>query len=356
MRATRGTDRRPRSDKLIGLEGRHVVVLGGAGFLGAHLCRRLVANGAGVTAVDNFLTSRPATIHELRHTRGVTLVEADITQEIPVSGSADFVLNFASPASPVDYVRLPLETLRVGSIGTENALRFARSTGATFMTASTSEIYGDPNVSPQPESYWGYVNPIGPRSMYDESKRYAEALTMAYHQMYDVDVRLPRIFNTYGPGMRSNDGRAIPSFITAAVSGEALQVHGDGLQTRSLCHVDDLVDGLLALLVSGFNRPVNIGNPEEITMVELAGTIVRMARSSSEIVHVPRTGDDPQQRRPDITLARELLGFAPSISLSEGLSQTVEWFRNHELVKSEHITISLRELERSDVGEAAAFD
>jgi nucleoside-diphosphate-sugar epimerase len=326
--------------------GRHAVVLGGAGFLGAHLARRLEALGAGVTVVDSFVTSRSDTVTELRRHQNITVVEADITEAIPVPGPVDFVLNFASPASPVDYVQLPLETLRVGSIGTENALKLAWRTGATFMTASTSEVYGDPSVSPQPEAYWGHVNPIGPRSMYDEAKRYAEAITMAYHRMHGVQIRLPRIFNTYGPGMRVNDGRAVPSFISRAVRGEPVEVHGDGQQTRSLCHVDDLVEGLLRLLVTSYNGPVNIGNPEEVTMLELAKLVIELADSDSAITHVERTGDDPQRRRPDIGLASELFDFKPTIGMLDGLVETVAWFRDILHARRDHIAIDLADFEQ----------
>ncbi len=334
--------------------GRHAVILGGAGFLGAHLSARMAKLGAQVTVVDCFLTSRPDTVRDLRARPNVEVIEADITHEIPVSGPVDFILNFASPASPVDYVQLPLETLRVGSIGTENALRLAMRTGATFMTASTSEVYGDPAVSPQPEGYWGHVNPIGPRSMYDESKRYAEAITMAYHNMHQVQVRMPRIFNTYGPGMRSNDGRAVPSFISSAIGNEPILIHGDGMQTRSLCHVNDLVEGLLRLLASDHNGPVNLGNTHEVSMMELAACIIELAGSKSEIHHVERTGDDPQQRRPDLTLARRLLGFEPQVDTRRGLSETIAWFREHEVApaETEHITISLTELEAADAATA----
>jgi len=321
------------------VEGRHAVVLGGAGFLGAHLSDRLATLGAQVTVVDNFITSRAATVERLAKIPSVSIVEADITVELPVSGHVDFVLNFASPASPVDYVQLPLETLRVGSIGTENALRLAVETGATFMTASTSEVYGDPLVSPQQEHYWGHVNPIGPRSMYDEAKRYAEAITMAYHRMHEVQIRLPRIFNTYGPGMRSNDGRAVPSFISSAVAGEPVTIHGDGLQTRSLCHVDDLVEGLLRLLVSDYNGPVNLGNTHEVSMKELAQLIIEMAGSKSDIVHIERTGDDPQQRRPDIGLAQKLFDFSPSIAMECGLKDTIDWFRSVDGQKDEPLSV-----------------
>lgn len=331
------------------VEGRHAVVLGGAGFLGAHLSERMATLGAHVTVVDNYLTSRPATIEQLARTANISIVEADITVDIPIQDHVDFVLNFASPASPVDYVQLPLETLRVGSIGTENGLRLAVSTGATFMTASTSEVYGDPLVSPQQEHYWGHVNPIGPRSMYDEAKRYAEALTMAYHRMHGVQIRLPRIFNTYGPGMRSNDGRAVPSFISSAVAGEPVTVHGDGAQTRSLCHVDDLVEGLLRLLVSDYNGPVNLGNPEEISMKELAELVIELAGSPSGITHIERTGDDPQQRRPDISLAQELLEFRPSITMVHGLAETIEWFRDPDgqTAQPPSIVIDLAEYEHA---------
>lgn len=309
------------------LEGRHAVVLGGAGFLGSHLTQRLRAGGARVTVVDNLLTGRSVTATAMAEQLDVEFVHADVAAEIPIETTdIDYVLHFASAASPIDYARYPIETLRVGSSGTENALELAHRAEATFMLASTSEVYGDPLVSPQNESYWGNVNSVGPRSVYDEAKRYAEALVMAYHRTYDIDVKIPRIFNTFGPGMRPNDGRAVPAFVMAALLGDPLPVHGNGNQTRSLCYVDDLVDGLTRLLVSDYVGPMNIGNPREMSILDLAELIVEITGSISPIEFMPRPIDDPEVRVPDIGLASEQLGWWPQISIKSGLVQTVEWF------------------------------
>jgi dTDP-glucose 4,6-dehydratase len=303
-----------------------VVVTGGAGFLGSHLCERLLADGCEVVALDNFLTGTPANVAHLMEHDGFRLLKADITDYIHVPGAVDAVLHFASPASPIDYLLLPIETLKVGSIGTLHALGLAKEKGARFLLASTSETYGDPQVHPQPETYWGHVNPVGPRGVYDEAKRYAEALTMAYRRTHQVDTAIVRIFNTFGPKMRPNDGRAIPTFIRQALKGEQVTVAGDGSQTRSVCYVDDLVEGILRLLRSNLPGPVNIGNPHELSMLDLA-------RSDSEIGFIPRPEDDPSVRQPDITLARRELGWEPQVDLDDGLARTIAWFRSHpELV------------------------
>ena len=311
-----------------------VVVTGGAGFLGSHLCTRLLDDGCEVIALDNFLTGTPANVEHLMERDGFRLVRADITDYVHVPGPVDEVLHFASPASPIDYLLLPIETLKVGSIGTLHALGLAKEKGARFLLASTSETYGDPQVHPQPETYWGHVNPVGPRGVYDEAKRYAEALTMAYRRTHGVDTAILRIFNTFGERMRPNDGRAIPTFIRQALKGEPITVAGDGSQTRSVCYVDDLVEGILRLLRSGLEGPVNIGNPHELSMLELAERIKELAKSDSEIVFIPRPEDDPSVRQPDITLAKRELGWEPQVPLDEGLSRTIEWFRGHpELVQ-----------------------
>lgn len=330
---------RPRQagDKLSdGLAGRltfpdlvdkHAVILGGAGFLGSHLVRRMHDGGARVTIVDNLLTGHRDNNSNLWTYPSFTFVHADISRDIPIDGDdLDYVLHFASAASPIDYARYPIETLRVGSHGTENALELARRSGATFMFASTSEVYGDPLVSPQPESYWGNVNSIGPRSVYDEAKRYSEALVMAYHREHGMDVKLPRIFNTFGPGMRPNDGRAVPAFAMAALENRPIPVHGDGSQTRSLCYVDDLVDGLLLLLTSDHIGTMNIGNPIETSMMELAELIVEITGSGSQMQFMPRPTDDPEVRVPDITLASTRLGWWPQVAMKNGLVRTIEWF------------------------------
>jgi dTDP-glucose 4,6-dehydratase len=303
-----------------------VVITGGAGFLGSHLCRRLLLDGYQVVCLDNLLTGRADNIEELLG-EGVRLIKVDVTEYIHVPGPVDAVLHFASPASPIDYLRLPIQTLKVGALGTHRALGLAKDKGARFVLASTSEVYGDPQVHPQPESYWGHVNPIGPRGVYDEAKRYAEALTMAYHRSHGVQVSIVRIFNTYGPRMRLDDGRAFAAFASQALSGRSVTVHGDGSQTRSLCYVDDLVEGIVRLTASGFPGPVNLGNPEEVSMLELARALIKAAQSDSDIVFLPRPEDDPQVRRPDITLARRELGWEPTVPLSEGIERTLPWFR-----------------------------
>lgn len=305
------------------------VVTGGAGFLGSHLCEALLARGMEVLCLDNFLTGTPANVAHLLEDPRFRLVRADVTDYIHVPQDVDHVLHFASPASPVDYAELPIQTMKVGSVGTLHALGLAKEKGARFLLASTSEAYGDPLVHPQPETYWGNVNPVGPRGVYDEAKRFAEALTSAYRRTHGVDTAIVRIFNTYGPRMRPKDGRAIPTFIRQALQGEPLTVAGDGSQTRSVCYVSDLVDGLVRLLLSDQEGPVNIGNPHEISVLDLARQIRELTGSTSDVQLVPRPVDDPTVRRPDITLARTLLGWEPSVSLDDGLGRTIDWLRQH---------------------------
>jgi dTDP-glucose 4,6-dehydratase len=302
------------------------VITGGAGFVGSHLCRSLLAAGTEVLCVDNFLTSSPANLGELRAEPGFRLCEADVAERLEANGAVDLVIHLASPASPLDYQRYPLATLDAGSRGTRNALELASRTGARFVLASTSEVYGDPAVNPQPESYWGNVNPVGRRSVYDEAKRFAEAITAAYRRTGRANTGIARIFNTYGPGMRQDDGRVVPTFACQALRGLPLTVAGDGSQTRSLCHVDDTVRGILAVARSDIAGPVNIGNPDEATVLQIAQRIIRLSGSRSGIEHVPLPEDDPLTRCPDITLAGDALGWQPSISWREGLSQTLAWF------------------------------
>jgi dTDP-glucose 4,6-dehydratase len=304
-----------------------VVVTGGAGFLGSHLCERLLLEGYSVTCLDNFLTGSPSNLAHLLEHPGFRLVRADVTDYIHVPGPVDAVLHFASPASPVDYLQLPIATMKVGSIGTMHALGLAKEKGARFLLASTSEAYGDPQVHPQPEAYWGHVNPVGPRGVYDEAKRFAEAITMAYRRTHRVDTAIVRIFNTFGPRMRLHDGRAIPTFIRQALSGEPITVAGDGEQTRSICYVDDLVEGIVRLLRSDLPGPVNIGNPHEVSMLNLAVWIRDLTGSRSVIEHIERPVDDPTVRQPDITLARVALAWRPQVSIADGLERTIAWFR-----------------------------
>jgi len=299
------------------------IVTGGAGFLGSHLCDFLLAEGHRVVCVDNLDTG---SLHNIEHIRAAefTFVNHDLTQPFSIDEPVDFVFHLASPASPIDYMRLPLHTLKVGSYGTHNMLGLAKVKRARFLLASTSEVYGDPQVHPQPETYWGHVNPIGPRGVYDEAKRYAEALTMAYHRQQGLDTCIVRIFNTYGPRMRPHDGRAIPTFLRQALEGKPVTVFGDGSQTRSFCFVDDLIRGFLLLMTSGEHLPVNLGNPQEMTLLELAEAVIRVTGSESEIVYEALPIDDPQVRQPDITRARQLLGWEPQVSLDEGLRRTVD--------------------------------
>lgn len=299
------------------------LVTGGAGFLGSHLCDELLRRGHRVICVDNFETGSLANIEHIRAPE-FRYLQVDIIKPYFVDEPVDFVYHLASPASPIDYLRLPLHTLKVGSHGTHHTLGLAKEHRARFLIASTSEVYGDPQVHPQPESYWGHVNPIGPRGVYDEAKRYAEALTMAYHRQQGVDTSIIRIFNTYGARMRPHDGRAIPTFLRQALQDRPLTVFGDGSQTRSFCYVDDLIRGMIALAESGHHQPINIGNPDEYTLLQLAETIIEVTESKSEIVYEALPTDDPQVRQPDITLAREVLGWEPEVSLQEGLRRTIE--------------------------------
>jgi len=305
-----------------------VVVTGGAGFLGSHLCQALLDRGDEVVAIDNLVTGSVDNIERLFSRPGFTFVDHDVSTYVWVPGEVDVVMHFASPASPADFERIPIQILKVGGLGTHNCLGLAKAKGARFFLASTSEVYGDPLVHPQPETYWGNVNPIGPRGVYDEAKRYAEAMTMAYHRHHGLDVRIVRIFNTYGPFMRPDDGRAVSNFLPQALEGKPITIFGDGSQTRSFTYVDDEVRGFLALLDSGITTPVNIGNPyTEHTIGELAELAVEVTSSSSEIVYEPLPVDDPTQRQPDITKAREHLGWEPTVGLREGLERTTEYFR-----------------------------
>jgi len=304
-----------------------IVITGGCGFLGSHIARYFIKKGHRVVVIDNLLTGRIENVSDLFETGRFEFIKYDVTNYIHVSGKVDAVLHFASPASPLDYMKYPIPTLKVGALGTHKTLGFAKEKKAIFMLASTSEVYGDPLINPQPESYWGNVNPIGPRGVYDEAKRFAEAMTMAYHRYHKMPVRIARIFNTYGPNMRVNDGRAIPNFITQALKNKPITVYGDGKQTRSLCYVSDLVRGIYKLLLSDINEPVNLGNPEEITLLELAKIIKGLTKSKSRIVFKPFPVDDPKVRRPDITLAREVLRWKPQISLKDGLLKTIEYFK-----------------------------
>lgn len=309
------------------LDGKHAVVLGGAGFLGSHVCTWLIYSGAKVTCLDNLITGHASNVSHLMGDKRFRLIDHDITDFIHVGGDVDYVLNFASPASPVDYLKWPIHTLKVGAFGTHKGLGLAREKGAVFFLASTSEVYGDPLVNPQPESYWGNVNPIGPRGVYDEAKRFAEAMTLAYNREHGLDTRIVRIFNTYGPHMRPDDGRAVPAFFKAALANEALPVHGDGMQTRSLCYVDDEVEGILRLLLSDETEPVNIGNPEEVTVLDLAVAIQDVVGNHPGVDYLPRPTDDPTVRRPDTAKAEERLGWKAQISLRQGLERTLPWFK-----------------------------
>lgn len=305
----------------------HYLIAGAAGFIGSHLCERLLDIGHRVTGLDNYLTGKADNLEALLGSEGFAFVEHDITRPLPDLGAADVVMNLASPASPRDYLAYPVETLRVGSEGTLHLLEYARQHHARFLLASTSECYGDPLEHPQRETYWGHVNPVGPRSCYDEAKRYAEALTMAFHRAHGVRTNIARIFNTFGPRMKLDDGRVVPAFLSQALRGEPITVFGTGEQTRSFCYVSDLVDGLVRLSGSEERMPVNLGNPLEMTMLEFAERIKALTGSSSEIVYHPLPEDDPQRRRPDITKAREVLGWEPLVSLDEGLRLTVEYFQ-----------------------------
>jgi dTDP-glucose 4,6-dehydratase len=304
-----------------------IVVTGGAGFLGSHLCDSLISQGHSVICVDNLITGNTSNIEHLMPHGNLEFVKRNVSNGLKIDGNIDYVLHFASPASPIDYYRFPVETLKVGSMGTLEALNLTRKKKARFLLASTSEVYGDPLQSPQTEDYRGNVSPVGPRSVYDEAKRFAEAITMTYHRLYRIDTKIVRIFNTYGPRMKRDDGRAIPTFITQALSGEPLTIFGDGSQTRSFCYVSDLIEGINRLMLSDFVGPMNLGNPEELTILEIAEKILQITGSSSDTVFKPLPEDDPKQRRPDITKAQKILGWNPMVKLDTGLRETIEWFR-----------------------------
>ncbi|GER58685.1 UDP-glucuronic acid decarboxylase family protein [Patiriisocius marinus] len=316
-----------------------ILITGAAGFLGSHLCDRFIKEGFKVLGMDNLITGDKKNIEHLFQLEDFEFYHHDVTKFVHVPGNVDYIMHFASPASPIDYLKIPIQTLKVGSLGTHNLLGLAKEKGARFMIASTSEIYGDPLVHPQKETYYGNVNTIGPRGVYDEAKRFQESITMAYHSFHGLDTRIARIFNTYGPRMRLNDGRVIPAFIGQALRGEDLTVFGDGMQTRSFCYVDDQVEGLYRLLMSDYTHPVNIGNPDEITILDFAQEIIKLTGTDQKIVFKELPKDDPLQREPDITLARELLGWEPKVSRAEGMKITYEYFKSlskEELEKSEH--------------------
>lgn len=306
---------------------KRVLITGGAGFLGSHLCDRFIAEGYHVIAMDNLITGNIANIEHLFKLKQFEFYHHDVSKFVHVPGDLDYILHFASPASPIDYLKLPIQTLKVGSLGTHNLLGLAKAKKARFLIASTSEVYGDPLVHPQTEDYWGNVNPIGPRGVYDEAKRFQEAITMAYHTYHGLETRIVRIFNTYGPRMRLDDGRVLPAFIGQALRGEDLTAFGDGSQTRSFCYVSDLIDGIYRLLLSDYVYPVNIGNPGEITINEFAEEIIRLTGATTKVTYLPLPKDDPKQRQPDITRAREILGWEPKISRAEGLQLTLDYFK-----------------------------
>ncbi len=303
------------------------LVTGAAGFLGSHLTDRLIREGHEVIGMDNYITGARANLTHLRDHPAFRFVEHDVSTYIDLDGRVDAVFHMASPASPIDYLKLPIQTLKVGSLGTHNSLGLAKAKGARFFLASTSEVYGDPQLHPQPETYWGHVTPVGPRGVYDEAKRFAEAMTMAYHRYHDLDTRIIRIFNTYGPRMRKQDGRVVSNFIIQALEGTPLTVYGSGEQTRSFCFVDDMIEGMMLLFQQGGADPVNVGNPQEFTVLELARIVRRLTGSKSEIVHEDLPTDDPKQRRPDISQARRLLGWDPRVQLEDGLRRTIDYFR-----------------------------
>lgn len=309
---------------------KRVLITGAAGFLGSHLCDRMIKEGYHVMAMDNLLTGNLENIEHLFPLKQFEYYHHDVTKFVHVPGKLDYILHFASPASPIDYLQMPIQTLKVGALGTHNLLGLAKDKGSRILVASTSEVYGDPLVHPQKEDYWGNVNPVGPRGVYDEAKRFLEAITMAYHNFHKVDTRIVRIFNTYGPRMRVNDGRALPAFFSQAIRGEGLSVFGDGSQTRSFCFVDDLVEGIYRLLLSDYHKPVNIGNPQEITILDFAKEIIELVGNpKAHIAYEKLPKDDPKVRQPDITLARELLGWEPKVSRKEGLLKTLEYFKKH---------------------------
>lgn len=310
------------------MERKRILITGAAGFLGSHLCDRFIREGYHVIAMDNLITGDLRNIEHLFKLEQFEFYHHDVTKFIHIPGKLDYILHFASPASPIDYLKIPIQTLKVGAHGTHNCLGLAKAKGARILVASTSEVYGDPLVHPQTEEYWGNVNPVGPRGVYDEAKRYMESITMAYNRFHGVQTRIVRIFNTYGPRMRLNDGRALPAFIGQALRGEDLTVFGDGSQTRSFCFVDDLVEGIYRLLMSDYDLPVNIGNPSEITLKEFAEEVIRLTGTSQKIVYKPLPVDDPKQRQPDITKAKEILGWEPKVARAEGLKLTYEYFKN----------------------------
>jgi dTDP-glucose 4,6-dehydratase len=311
-----------------------ILITGGAGFIGSHLCETLLARGADVICVDNLITGNDDNIKALMKDKSFTFIKHDVSQNLATNEKVNYVLHFASPASPPDYLRFPIETLSVGSAGTLNSLELARQKGAKFLFSSTSEVYGDPLQNPQTEEYWGNVNPVGPRSVYDEAKRFSEALVMAYHRYFNIDTRIVRIFNTYGPRMRPNDGRAIPNFIMQALNNEPITAYGDGSQTRSFCYISDLIDGITRLMETNINQPINLGNPNEMTILQLAKKIVEITKSESKIVFKPLPENDPKLRRPDISKARNILSWEPRTSLDDGLARTIEWFKEHKAVLS----------------------
>jgi dTDP-glucose 4,6-dehydratase len=318
---------------------KRVLITGAAGFLGSHLCDRFIREGYHVIGMDNLITGDLKNIEHLFPNEHFEFHHHDVTKFIHIPGKLDYILHFASPASPIDYLKIPIQTLKVGSLGTHNCLGLARDKKARILVASTSEVYGDPTVHPQTEAYWGNVNPVGPRGVYDEAKRFQEAMTMAYHTFHGLETRIVRIFNTYGPRMRLNDGRVLPAFIGQALRGEDLTVFGDGSQTRSFCYVDDLVEGIYRLLLSDYAGPVNIGNPDEITILDFAEEIIKLTGTNQKIVFEPLPTDDPKQRRPDITLAQKLLGWEPKVHRADGLKITYDYFRSlttDELNKVEH--------------------
>ena len=318
-----GQERKPYK----GHDRKRILITGAAGFIGSHLCYRFVNEGYHVIGMDNMLTGDLMNIEALFKSPQFEFYEHDVSKFVHVPGHLDYILHFASPASPVDYLKMPIQTMKVGSLGTHNLLGLAKSKDTRILVASTSEVYGDPQVHPQSEDYWGHVNPIGPRGVYDEAKRFQEALTMAYHQYHGLDTRIVRIFNTYGPGMRLDDGRALPTFIGQALRGEDLSVYGDGSQTRSFCYIDDLVEGIYRLLMSDYEKPVNIGNPKEITIGEFANEVIELTGTSSQVIYKDLPENDPKQRQPDISLAQELLGWEPKVDRRDGLKTTLGYFQ-----------------------------
>lgn len=308
---------------------KRILITGAAGFLGSHLCDRFLKEGYEVIGMDNLLTGNIKNIEHLFPVREFQFYHHDVTKFVHVPGDIDYILHFASPASPIDYLKMPIQTLKVGALGTHNLLGLAKSKGARILVASTSEVYGDPLVHPQTEEYWGNVNPVGPRGVYDEAKRFMESITMAYHTFHKLETRIIRIFNTYGPRMRLDDGRALPTFMSQALRGEDVTVYGDGSQTRSFCYCDDLVEGIYRLLLSDYSKPVNIGNPSEITLLQFAEEVLKLTGSKSKIVFEPLPQDDPKQRQPNITKAKELLGWEPKVDRHEGLKRTLEYFKQH---------------------------